>query len=844
MTKQLAGGRRIATAVSQVSGLSLDFKIGLRVLVKHRAVTLLAGLAMAFAIAICTATFEIVANVRKPTIPLEDGRRLVAVQLVDLAMGRAGTPSLREFVAWRGDLTSIQHLGAFRNTRRNLIVASGSIGPVSVAEMTASGFRVARVRPLLGRFLVDEDEEPGVPPVVVIGHDVWQERFHADPQVVGRTVRLGAEAATVIGVMPKGFAFPVHHSLWMPLRPPPSSGSPGTGSAAVIFGRLAPGASIESAQAELTTLWSRAPADISSDAGPRRPLVVSYPQAFLSLTATSAYSINLAAALFLALLCANVGLLLFVRAASREEELAVRSALGASRRRLVVQLVVEALVLAILATFAGLGGAAFGVKQGVRVYEVIDRQLPFWVSNSLAPRSIAYAFVLTGLCALISGAIPALQATASGLQERLREVGVGGTTMRLGRLWAATVVAQVALAVAFVPIFIRLGSDTRQIRTADLGVDASAYVVARMEFDDVDLTAVDTSASGSARFQAKYDALKERLRAEPGIASVAFASALPGAGAVIRRAEIGEGIQNHRQVRVSAITVDRDFFDAMGMTILTGRGWHSGDLQRKGGAVIVNQSFVREALGGRNAIGERIRFAQPKIVLTDMPVPNQTPEPWYEIVGVVSDVRINLDPESQSNAAVYHLVMPRLPSMNNLAAIPLDYLVIRVEGVASSTRSRLMSIAAGVDPSMRLQDVQSLNDLRRELLTQYSSMLQLASLAGGLAALLAVSGVYAVLSLIVARRTREIGIRLALGAGRWHIISAVFSKALLQVGRGVLAGAGMLWVFESLARTRLMEVPLLAASFALLLGAGIAACALPIWRALRIQPTEAILGGR
>ena len=273
MASQHEGGRRAAGVASQLSGLSLDFKIGFRLMAKHPGITVLAGLAMACAIGICTGTFELVTQLRRPNLRVAAGDRLVAIRIWDgtTSRPRARPPFLHEFVTWRDQFESIQQVGGFRDVDRNLVIPGGSAEPISVAEITASGFQVARAVPLFGRLLLEEDEQAGAPPVAVIGYDLWQTRFGADPDVVGRAVLVGGEEATVVGVMPDGFAFPVNHSMWMPLHIPPPSTSSVARPIVWAFGRLAPGASIETAQAELTTLASRAAIDSPEGAGRLRP---------------------------------------------------------------------------------------------------------------------------------------------------------------------------------------------------------------------------------------------------------------------------------------------------------------------------------------------------------------------------------------------------------------------------------------------------------------------------------------------------------------------------------------------------------------------------------------------
>ncbi|HST63511.1 MAG TPA: ABC transporter permease, partial [Longimicrobium sp.] len=382
---------RDVRGLTWILGMSLDFKLGARMLVKYPGLTFVGGLSMAVAIAAGAATFELVTQAVHPRLPLDEGHRVVGIRLWVAAANRVEPQALHDFADWRGEARTIRELGAFRTVTRNLIAADGTAEPVSLAEMTASGFQVARATPLLGRMLMEDDERPGAAPVVVIGHDVWKRRFEGDPGVLGRTVRLGRAEATVVGVMREGFAFPVSHAVWMPLQANaldhPRRGGPGI----FVFGRLAPGASLDAARAELATLGRRAAADFPETHADLRPEVMPYVKAWSPFptqgipwgTVTAAgHSLNASLMMFLLLVCANVATLVFARTATRGWEITVRNALGASRGRIVAQLFVEALVLAGLAALLGLLVAELALRWGVALLAGGDG-MPYWIDDGL-----------------------------------------------------------------------------------------------------------------------------------------------------------------------------------------------------------------------------------------------------------------------------------------------------------------------------------------------------------------------------------------------------------------------------------------------------------------------------
>ncbi|MGH7501349.1 MAG: ABC transporter permease [Longimicrobiales bacterium] len=383
----------------------LDFKLGFRMLAKYPGLTLVGGLAMSFAIWVGAGAFEFVRQVIHPALPLDDGDRIVGIWLWHTVASGVEEQALYDFVTWREELESITDLGAFRTLERNLIIEGGGAEPVEVAEISASAFSLARVPPLLGRTLVESDEQVGARAVVVIGHDLWQTRFAGDPDVVGQTVRLGTTESTVVGVMPEAFAFPVSHSLWAPLRV--NDYGRRIGPAVEIFGRLAPGVTLDRAQAELTTLGLRAAAAFPDTHEHLRPQVMPYAQSIVTVSVGESLwlmSINL---LLVMLLVGNVALLMFARAATREGEIVVRTALGASRMRIIAQLFVEALVLGGVAAIVGTAAAGFGLRWAMSMVEAeIGGGFPFWFDGDLSSATVIYAGVLTLLGAVIAVSCP------------------------------------------------------------------------------------------------------------------------------------------------------------------------------------------------------------------------------------------------------------------------------------------------------------------------------------------------------------------------------------------------------------------------------------------------------
>ena len=514
-------------------GLSLDFKLGGRMLVRYPGLTVIAGLAMAFGICVGTVIFQMMSIFVYPSLPLPQGDRLVQIRNWDVAAKSAEPRALHDFNVWRSTLRSVTELGAWRNVTRNLIVTEGDARPVQVAEITPSAFRVADGTPLMGRVLMEADERPGAPSVAVIGYDVWRTRFGSDPAVLGRTVQLGTEHVTVVGVMREGFAFPIAHEVWTPLRIVNDAHAPRSGPAISVFGLLAPGATLDTAQAELTAVGQRLASEQPATHAQLQPHVAPYAmpdggpsQDDIGIMA----SIYFFAVMLLVLICSNVALLLFARAATRESELAVRTALGASRGRIVAQMFAEALVLGGVAAVIGLAAAHLALKNwGLPFLEMNLGRLPFWYDVSLSPTTVLFALGLTVLGSAIAGVMPALKVTRR-MGSRLKQATAGAGGLQFGGVWTAVIVVQVAITVAFPAVVYVEQGQLRHIRTFDAGFAAEEYLAVQLAME----TPVVAGANGDsdraaqrAAFASSIEELRRRVAAEPGVAGVTFADWLP-----------------------------------------------------------------------------------------------------------------------------------------------------------------------------------------------------------------------------------------------------------------------------------------------------------------------------
>ena len=834
----------------------LDFKLGFRMLARYPGLTIVGSIAMAFAIAVGAAGFELIGIMLRPTVPLDEGDRIVALTLWDAANRRSESRLLHDLDVWRSELRTVEQVSAFRTVDRNLITEIGGRGePVVVAEMSASAFPLARVRPLLGRTVTEADELPGAASVAVIGWDVWQSRFGGDANILGRTARLGNTSVTIVGVMPAGYRFPAFHSVWTPLRlrgaDYPQGLGPGISRA---FARLKPGVSISEAQGELKTIGARHAAELPSTHAQLRPEVVPYARSFLQMNGTERLaisSVNFFLVMLMVLVCGNVALLMFARAASRESEIVVRTALGASRARIITQLFAEALVLGGVALVIGLTIAAVSHRLEMTILAAdANRRWPFWFKDSLSPETVFYAIGLTLLGAAVAGVLPALKVTR-GLDARLRQAAAGVSGPQFGGVWTVLIVAQIAVTVAFPVAAFFTRRDAAQIEALDLGLPSREFLTANVVMDRevASPSGVDTSEAGyRARFRATSLELERRLEAHPSVAGVTFATLLPSMNHPQRDVEIqGDADTTRRSASVASVAVD--YFQVASVRPLAGRGFLERDLTSDVKPIVVNQSFVIDVLGGRNAIGRRVRFvsdAKRSGSITSPPMARegarniratsgQPPEPWYEIVGVVRDLgmRDGSNPEIRGGG-IYQLLEPG-------AAVPV-FAAIHVKGDARGFAPTLRTIATALDPTLRLDQIMPMNELQDSALRGIAFWFVALLLVSGVALLLSLSAIYSVMAFAVARRTREIGIRIALGSDRRRILASIFARPVKQVALGVVAGAGLVallsyMVLDTLTLRETMIVALYAASMMIVC---MIACVVPTRRVLAVQPTEAL----
>jgi len=836
------GAGRDAFGFTWMRGLSVDLKLGLRMLRKSPGLTAVALFALSLAIGAGAAYLEFINDLMHGKLPFPDADRIVGIQTWDQESGDPDNRQTATFVEWRGALRSIDQLAAYRAIDRNLIT-DGHAEQVRGVEISASAFQIAQVPPLLGRPLLPDDERGGAPPVAVLGYDLWTTRFGSDADVIGKPVRLGKETFVVVGVMPRGFGLPVYHSLWIPLRLNDAFYPRREGPATKIFGKLAAGMTLSAAQAELSAIAERDAAEFAVTDGRLHPIVKPYVESMWSaiedsrMQTTVLYGANILFLGLLALCGANIATLVFARTATRDVEISVRTALGASRARIAGQLFAEALVLSSIAAAIGLTVASYALTWVRNVAATGMGELMFWWNDSLSPDTIVYAAVLAVIAALIIGVTPALKATGPRVQERLK-LSTGATSggLKFGGVWTGVIVTQVAVTVIFLALVGMLGwtAYVTQGGERDQNFSAAEYVAVRFGIDrstDAAKRADQVEAEYRRQIRATYAEIARQLAAEPSIEAITYGARLPGMNFLDMRIEV-EGMpasSNGTAPHVRRASVGVNYLEAFKTPLVSGRQFNDGDLADGRNIAIVDQTFVRTTLNGLDAIGRHIRLAGDE---------GKQPGPWIEIVGVVGDIT---DPtHKQSGDSM--VFQPAAAE----AVYPL-YVAVHARTNPSSVMSRIRLIAAEVDPTLQVTEMMTMDQMSDSDRVALDFFARLMAGVSIVAMILATAGVYALMSFTVARRTPEIGIRVALGANPRRIVTSTFARALTQVTIGLVLGsipAGLLvgGLGPGVSPTASTEVAIgtCIAATSLVAIVTALACVLPARRALTIQPTDAL----
>jgi putative ABC transport system permease protein len=798
--------------------LRTDLRSALRSLAKRPATTAAVVAILALGIGANTAMFSVVHAVLLTPLPFDRPAELTMVWVDNRVQGwRRDITSYPNFLDWRQN-QSFQSLAAYRPLSVSLTTGGEPI-EVQAAEVSASFFPTLGVAPALGRGFTAEEEQEGHDRVVVVSHGLWQRRFGSDPGLVGRDIELGGESHTVVGVAPAAFDFPRATEVWGPLAPEEGLRQARGALWLYVVGRLQPGVSLAAAQAEMSAVAARLEGDYpQTNEGLGINLVPL--QADLVGEVRPALLVLLAAVFAVLLIaCANLTNLLLARAGDREREFAVRSALGAGRRRLLIQLLWESVVLALV---GGTAGVVLAQVASPLLLGWGARELPRLPRAGLDPAVLAFTLGVTLATGLAFGLAPALHLARTRLTEVLKEGGRGSAggrrSARLRRLLVASEVAVALVLLVGAGLLLRSFAELTRV---DPGLAAEGRLTFRLQLP----SSTYPEGVDAHRF---FDELVARLGALPGVRAAGVASAvligrLPNATNVTIEGRAPEGVEDERAVAVD--TVSPRLFEAAGMPLRRGRAFAATDAPQATPVAIVNEAMERQYWKGQDALGRRFKYGGPG-----------SEDPWRTVVGVVADTR---------RSGADQEVMPStfLP----LAQAPRRRMTVVVEtagdplALAAAVREQVWAL----DRSLPVSDVSTLQQVLDERLAPRRFQMLLLGLFAGVALALALVGIYGVVSCLVEQRMREIGVRMALGAPGQRILRMVVGQVLALTLPGVAVGLAGAFALTRFLRSQLFGVsPTDPATFAavavLLAAAAIAAGFAPARRAARLDPVEVL----
>ncbi len=810
---------------------ALDLKLAFRMMLKTPWLTIVAVAAMAVGIGLATAAFSLARATLSAQLPFPDGDRIYRVQDLYLPGGYPIRVEPSVFEHRRRSFSSFEGLAGFESRRVSLGHSQQASQVVRLGYVTTNAFQLLQTKPLIGPGFGPDRSDVAESQAVMLGHALWSRRFGSDPEIVGKTIRLDGDSRTVVGVMPEGFVFPQGEEAWVPLRTQPDSARAAP-MKLWIFGKLRKGVRPENAEAELQASVQRLPPQENYRAEQLGQRVVPFTRVESASLDAAILAVLALLVLVLLVAAANVASLLSARTSARMREMAVRIALGAGRRRIVAQHFAEALAMGGLAALLGLLGCRYALEWFAAV-----EALPWWFDLGLNPAVVAFAAAITMLGSLVAGLPPALKAARLSPQEVFKDECLGSSGMRFGRLSRLLLTAEVAISVGFLSGAAVMALGLYQYGRQDHALPASEVLVAQVYFGQP--TEADRSPEDGRTWERFVQRAEEsrrriqaRLESRGQVASLAFASHVPGYAWTQPKPVQVEGTPE-LEAQISVTTVvrsGRGYFDLLDVPIAAGRAFREADrLGGKSLAAIVNEPFVRKHFPDGSALGRRIRIGLqggPDRIRWD---------PWLEIIGVIPDIGVNPGNPGRADA-VY---LPRRPS--NLTLV-----VARTKNEPGRLIPAVYEAVSADKMKAEVQLIWTLRDLMEAPMRLLRGIGSASVSIGGLALLLSLAGLYAVMAHSVTHRTREIGLRMALGARSWAVLSVVVGRSLLPllVGSclGLLTGAALsAFLGDSLPFDPLLAAPLLLTAVAgLTIAVGLLACLAPARRALAVQPIEAL----
>ena len=797
-----------------------DVKYGVRMLARNPAFTLVMVTALALGIGVNTTVFTLVNAVLFRGLPFERADRVMYLTSNDPAKNRTDlTVSYPDLRDWRAQTKSFQGLGGFSDTPMVITDGTAAAERYDGYRMTANMFSLMGQKPMLGRDFLPEEDHPEAAPVCIIGYSLWESRYGRDPNILGRTIRINEAPATIVGVMPAGMKFPRNGELWTPLVPT-SEFAKRDARYVQVAGRLADGVSLERARKEFAVIAQRLEKEYPKSNQGIQARIIPYNDEFNGGQIRIVFLALLGAVGFVLLIaCANVANLLLARSLGRFREVSIRTALGAARWRVIRQLLVESVLVGVLGGAVGLLIAMWGVH--MFDLAVADVGKPYWIIFRMDFTVFAYLAAICLATGVLFGLAPALQLSKVDLSSTLKEGGRGASGGAQARyLSGALVVTEVALSIVLLVgagLMIRSFLNTYGM-TRELPADR--FLVMRLSLP----RAKYPNDAARVRF---YDSLEERLGAVPGVQAAVVTTSLPVTGSGSWKVEL-EGkpaVEEEKLPEVAGVLASPGYLDAIGIAVVRGRGFTRSDGLPGMQTAIVNQRFAAKYWPGEDPLGKRLRMHW------------DGDRPWVTVVGVNRDFRQALRESGEIEPVIC------LPYRTRPVS---DYTIMARAGAApKALTSGIRKAIQEIDGDLPVFGVRTLDEQFERQRWPFRVFGSLFTIFALIALLLSSVGLYATMAYSVTRRTREIGVRMAMGASAGNVLRMVLSQGLRQLAVGLALGLAAAFGLARVLKTLLVGVtPTDPATFvtisAVLIAVGIFACWLPARAAMNVDPMLAL----
>jgi putative ABC transport system permease protein len=802
----------------------MNLKYAVRMLVKDPWFTSVAVLALGLGIGVNSTVFTFVNAVLLRGLPFPNADQIVHINSRDTAEGGGRGVSYPDYQDWRAQAKSFSSLAAYQGMTANISDSSHPPERASAARVSANAFATIGERAVLGRDFREGEDRKGAEAVALLGYALWKTRYGADPNILGRSITINEVPTTVIGVMADGMKFPNNNDLWIPLVPDAEMDRRDV-RGLNLFGRLLPGRSLKQAQAELTGIAKGLEQQYPGTNKAIDAEVMTFNDRFNGGQIRVVFLALMGAVGFVLLIaCANVANLLLSRSARRSREIALRIALGASRGRVIRQLLVESTLLAFL---GGVFGLALSLV-GVRLFDmaVADVGKPYWIKFTLDTTVFAYLVAVCFATGIMFGIVPALQVSKTNLNDILKESGRGNAGGRRARWLTATmVIAELALTIVLLAGAGLMIRSFMNMYGLDVGVDTSRMLTMR-------LSLAEKKYPTPEQRRLFYEALLPRLAAIPGVAAASITSAPPTAGSFSRQLEIeGRAPTDPKKLpEVTTMLVSDEYFDTLDVRMRQGRVLRDTDGKTGSEGVVVNARFASQFFPSSDVIGRRIR-------LKGGPGPEGQEKPWMTIVGVAPNVR-QRNIEAVDPDAVAYLSYRLEPPAGTA-------ILIRSVGDPALLIAAVREAVQTTDPNQPVFNVKTLTELLAQNRWPYRVFGTMFTILAMIALVLASVGIYAVTAYSVTQRTQEIGVRMALGAQPRQVSWLILRQGLVQLAIGLVIGTAGTLAAAPVLSALLVQIkphdPATLLGIAVVFTAvTICACLIPARRATQLDPLSAL----